>query len=149
MEEVKTTVNEKKESLSYSKLNAWRRVRKMRNQYGGAAGLSAASGLGVVQIRKYCSEKYMKEHNLRQSTWEKYFGPWDDKEPTFMLKQNQNSEKEETSEMKDNTPDMDITERETIETKPEVKMPRLILEVPSLEDLDATLELYGMKLVIE
>lgn len=43
------------------------------------------------------------------------------------------------------------TEIETTEEKEtsEVKMPRLILEVPSLEDLDATLELYGMKMIIE
>ena len=146
---IKATVNEEKESLSFSKLDAWRRIRKLRSQYG-EAGLSAVSGIGRVQIRKYCSESYMKSHNFRQSTWEKYFGPWDDPEPTFVMKLNQNSdEKKETSEMKDNTPEMDIANTETVETKPEVKMPRLILEVPSLEDLDATLELYGMKMIIE
>ena len=137
-----------KESLSFSRLDAWRRFRKLRDQYGGEQGLSKVSGISVLQIRKYCSEKYMKEHNFQQATWEKYFGPWDNAEPTFVLLCQKNAE-ETASTVEDNTNDQKTVDKETDKPVSEIKMPRLILEVPSLEELDATLELYGMKLIIE
>lgn len=154
MEEIitKATVNEEKESLSFSKLDAWRRIRKLRNQYGGEKRFSEVSGLGIAMIKKYCSESYMKKSSFKQSTWEKYFGPWDDKEPTFMMKLQKPAEDVEIHEVEDDISEATDTEIETEEKKEEiseVKTPRLILEVPSLEDLDATLELYGMKMIIE
>lgn len=150
MEAIMETSNETKESLSFSKLDAWRRIRKLRDQYGGEAGLSKASGISILQLRKYCSESYMQKHNFRQKTWEKYFGPWEDKEPTFVMLAKTEDEKEAAQKAMENTTNKDA-DTEKIETpaEPEIKMPRLILEVPSLEDLDATLELYGMKIVIE
>ena len=151
-EVIKATVNEEKESLSFSKLSAWKRMRQLRNKYGGEKAFSEVSGLGVAMIKKYCSESYMKKSNFKQSTWEKYFGPWDDKEPTFMMKLQKPAEDAEINEAEDDIYDTTTTEIETEEKKEEiseVKMPRLILEVPSLEDLDATLELYGMKMIIE
>ena len=150
-EVIKETVNEERESLSFSKLNAWKRMRQLRNKYGGEKAFSEVSGLGVAMIKKYCSESYMKKSNFKQSTWEKYFGPWDDKEPTFMMKLQKPAEDAEIHEAEEDISDATATEIETEEKEEisEVKMPRLILEVPSLEDLDATLELYGMKLVIE
>lgn len=150
---IKATVNEEKESLSFSKLDAWRRIRRMRNQYGGEKRFSEVSGLGIAMIKKYCSESYMKKSGFKQSTWEKYFGPWDDKEPTFMMKLQKPAEDVEIQEAEENdiseATDIEIETEEKKEEISEVKMPRLILEVPSLEDLDATLELYGMKMIIE
>lgn len=150
---IKATVNEeKKESLSFSKLDAWRRIRKLRDQYGGEKKFSEVSGLGIAMIKKYCSEAYMKKSCFKQSTWEKYFGPWDDKEPTFMMKLQKPAEDVEIQEAEDDISEATDTEIETEKKKEEiseVKIPRLILEVPSLEDLDATLELYGMKMIIE
>ena len=148
---VNATVNEERESLSFSKLNAWKRMRQLRNKYGGEKAFSEVSGLGVAMIKKYCSESYMKKSNFKQSTWEKYFGPWDDKEPTFMMKLQKSAEDAEIHEAEEDISDTTATEIKTEEKEEisEVKMPRLILEVPSLEDLDDTLELYGMKMIIE
>lgn len=148
---VNATVNDEKESASFSKLNAYKRMRELRKKYGGEKGFSEVSGLGIAMIKKYCSESYMKKSNFKQSTWEKYFGPWDDKEPTFMMKLQKPDEETKNHEAEEDISETTATEIETEEKEEisEVKMPRLILEVPSLEDLDATLELYGMKLVIE
>ena len=150
MEVINATVNEEKESLSFSKLNAWKRMRQLRNKYGGEKAFSEVSGLGVAMIKKYCSESYMKKSSFMQSTWEKYFGPWDDEEPTFMMKLQKPAVEAEIHEAEEDISDTTATEtEEKKEEISEVKMPRLILEVPSLEDLDATLELYGMKMIIE
>ena len=151
-EVINATVNDEKESASFSKLNAYKRMRELRKKYGGEKGFSEVSGLGIAMIKKYCSESYMKKSNFKQSTWEKYFGPWEDKEPTFMMKLQKSDEAADIYEAEEkDISDTTATEIETEEKEEisEVKMPRLILEVPSLEDLDATLELYGMKLVIE
>lgn len=150
-EVINANVNDEKESASFSKLNAYKRMRELRKKYGGEKGFSEVSGLGIAMVKKYCSESYMKKSSFQQSTWEKYFGPWDDKEPTFMMKLQKPAEEAENHEAEEDISDTTATEIETEEKEEisEVKMPRLILEVPSLEDLDATLELYGMKLVIE
>ena len=148
----KAPVTENK-SNEFSRKRMWERTRALRDQYGGEAGLSEVSGMGTVMIRKYCSDLYMKKHNVTKATWEKWFGPWEDETPTFRMKLKKEAEKaidisvepEKAAESDEPTPD---TEK-PVDPDTEIKMPRLILEVPSLEDLDATLDLYGMKMIIE
>lgn len=145
------TVTETRDVKPFSSMEMRNRMLTLREQYG-EDGLAEISGIGKMQIRKYCSERYMQKHAIRQITWEKYFGPWEDDIPTFRMTITQETIKAAAAEQKN---DISEAESETTEapedTAPdtEVKMPRLILEVPSLEELDCTLELYGMKMVIE
>ena len=95
----------------------------------------------------------MQKHHVRQETWEKWFGPWEDETPTFRMMIGQDTVKQidisTEPEAAAETAEIKTENEEGPDRNAEIKMPRLILEVPSLEDLDATLDLYGMKMIIE
>ena len=147
----KAPVTENK-SKEFSREEMRERMRALRAQYGEKK-LSEISGMKVLQIRKYCAEGYMQKHHVRQETWEKWFGPWEDETPTFRMMIGQDTVKQidisTEPEAAAETAEIKTENEEGPDRNAEIKMPRLILEVPSLEDLDATLDLYGMKMIIE
>lgn len=153
-----TTVVETKdktleEICGFSAKGAWRKIRQLRDRYGSKR-LSEMTGLTQSTINVYCSASYMKNHELQEETWEKYFGKWGLKDPVFPNADQLNMEEAviiEDAEQEDKNVAEEVVS-ETVE-KPAVEeektKARLILEVPKLEELEEALKRFGFKLIIE
>jgi hypothetical protein len=142
------------ERCGFSPKGAWIKIKQLRDKYG-VEELARLTGAPPTTIRSYCSESYMKKHKMQESTWEKYFGKWGLKDPEFP-----NADPVEEAEddimqaINAGEEIMVMVNNEEPEDKKEEpveppKQPRLILEVPSLEELDAALERFGFKMLIE
>ncbi len=116
------------------------RTRKLRDEFGSSKALSEASGCSLSMVSNYCSQAYLKKHKTDRKTWEKYFGLWDqpaveDVKPVEVVEAE------------------DITEAQVDEPKaveqieaPAKKKARIVIEVPSLEELEETLSSFGFRL---
>lgn len=155
--ETKETIPSFYEACGYSRKHAWQRIKRLRARYG-VDELSKRTGIKPLQIQNYCSEAYLRRYKnaLTQDFWEKHFGKWELKEPDFPYDENGNPVRaivqipkpEKPAEVE--TPESEKVEPEPVEeVTPEApKKARLVLEVPSLAELDSALEEFGMELEI-
>ena len=154
--ETKETIPSLYEAAGYSRKHAWQRIKRLRARYG-VDELSKRTGIKPLQIQNYCSEAYLRRYKnaLTQEFWEKHFGKWELKEPDFPYDENGNPARpivqipeEKPAEVVTLEPVM--AEPEPVEeVTPEApKKARLVLEVPSLAELDAALAEFGMELEI-
>lgn len=151
-----TAVIENKKTLEeicgFSAKGAWRKLRELRARYG-VEELCRLTGMSRKTLYNLCSEEYAKKHKMLESTWEKYFGKWGLKDPEFP-----NADLvEETDDVIEQAIDAGVEVMIEVEEPEDKKEPvaeapkqaRLILEVPSLEELDAALERFGFRMIIE
>ena len=154
--ETKETIPSLYEAAGYSRKHAWQRIKRLRARYG-VDELSKRTGIKPLQIQNYCSEAYLRRYKnaLTQDFWEKHFGKWELKEPDFPYDENGNPVRATIQPEPDKpaevvTPESKKAEPEPVEeVTPEApKKARLVLEVPSLAELDAALAEFGMELEI-
>ena len=154
--ETKETIPSLYEACGYSRKHAWQRIKRLRARYG-VDELSKRTGIKPLQIQNYCSEAYLRRYKnaLTQEFWEKHFGSWELKEPDFPYDENGNPVRaivqvpeEKPAEVV--TSEAVMAEPEPVEeVTPEApKKARLVLEVPSLAELDSALKEFGMELEI-
>lgn len=141
------------ERCGFSPKGAWIKIKQLRDRYG-VDELARLTGAAPNTIRSYCSESYMKKHKMLESTWEKYFGKWGLKEPEFPNADRDEAEDAIMQAIDEGEEIMVMVNEEPEDKKEEPvaeapKQSRLILEVPSLEELDAALERFGFKMLIE
>ena len=159
MNTAKETIPSLYEAAGYNRKHAWQRIKRLRARYG-VDELSKRTGIKPLQIQNYCSEAYLRRYKnaLTQDFWEKHFGKWELKEPDFPYDENGNPvraivqipEPEKPAE-EVVTPEPVMEEPEPVEevtSEPAPKKARLVLEVPSLAELDAALAEFGMELEI-
>lgn len=140
------------ERCGFSPKGAWIKIKQLRDKYG-VNELARLMGVSPNTVRSYCSEYYMKKHKMLESTWEKYFGKWGLKDPEFP-NADKVDEPDAIVEALERGEEIMVMVNEEPEDKKEEpveppKQARLILEVPSLEELDAALERFGFKMLIE
>lgn len=142
------------ERCGFSPKGAWIKIKQLRDKYG-VDELARLMGASPATVRSYCSESYMKKHKMLESTWEKYFGKWGLRDPEFPnADQIDEAEDAIVEALEQGEEIMVAVVNEEPEDKKEEpveppKQARLILEVPSLEELDAALERFGFKMLIE
>lgn len=155
--ETKETIPSLYEACGYSRKHAWQRIKRLRARYG-IDELSKRTGIKPSQIQNYCSEAYLRRYKnaLTQDFWEKHFGKWELKEPEFPYDENGNPVRAivqipETEKPAEVVAEPVVVEPEPVEEvtpEPAPKKARLVLEVPSLAELDSALEEFGMELEI-
>lgn len=151
-----TTVIENKtleERCGFSPKGAWIKIKQLRDRYG-VDELARLTGIAPNTLRSYCSEAYMKKHKMLESTWEKHFGKWGLKDPEFPNVDLVEGAEDAIIQAVEQGEEIMVMVNEEPEDKKEPvaeapKQARLILEVPSLEELDAALERFGFKMLIE
>ena len=127
--------------MEYNARNVELRTKELRKEFGTSRKLAEAAGCPESAVIHYCSPAYLKAHLPSKERWEKYFGKWD---------QNTNHiPKEEISEEKPEAVVVMTEEPKQPEAKKEKKTARIIIEVPSLEELETTLAKFGFKLEFE
>lgn len=141
------------ERCGFSPKGAWIKIKQLRDKYG-VNELARLTGAAPNTIKSYCSESYMKKHKMLESTWEKYFGKWGLKDPEFPNADEVDEPDAIVEAIEQGEEIMVMVNDEKPEDKKEEpveapKQPRLILEVPSLEELDKALERFGFKMLIE
>lgn len=129
--------------MEFNALNVELRTKELRREFGSSRKLAEAAGCPVSAVIHYCSPAYLKEHLPSKERWEKYFGKWD--------QDTNHIPKEEISEEK---PEAVVVMTEEQPKQPEAKKEktktaRIIIEVPSLEELESTLAKFGFKLEFE
>lgn len=142
------------ERCGFSPKGAWIKIKQLRDKYG-VDELARLMGVSPATVRSYCSEYYMKKHKMLESTWEKYFGKWGLKDPVFPNADQVDEAEDAIVEALEQGEEIMVTvvneepedKKEPVAEAP--KQARLILEVPSLEELDAELERFGFKMLIE
>lgn len=117
------------------------RTRKLRDEFGSSKALSEASGCSLAMVSNYCSPAYLKKHKADRKIWEKHFGLWD--QPAV----------EDVKPVEPIDDAKDITEVQVDEPKaveqieaPAKKKAKIIIEVPSLGELEETLASFGFRL---
>ena len=130
--------------IEFNALNVELRTKELRKEFGSSRKLAEAAGCPVSAVIHYCSPAYLKEHLPSKERWEKYFGKWDQDT-------NHIPKKEEISEEK---PEAVVVMNEEQPKQPEAKKQqtksaRIIIEVPSLEELEETLTKFGFRLEFE
>lgn len=155
--ETKETIPSLYEAAGYSRKHAWQRIKRLRARYG-VDELSKRTGIKPLQIQNYCSEAYLRRYKnaLTQDFWEKHFGKWELKEPDFPYDENGNPVRAIVQIPEAEKPAEVVTEPvmaepepvEEVTPEPAPKKARLVLEVPSLAEMDAALAEFGMELEI-
>lgn len=130
--------------MEFNVTNIVARTKGLAKEFGGRKQLAEVIGCKASTVNMYCSPAYLKKHGAKKETWEKYFGSWDstdqDTEPV--------SDMPATEEIVQETVDVApvVTEqKQTTETEVKRKA-RLVIEVPSLEELEETLSSFGFRL---
>jgi len=128
--------------MEFNAENVIVRTRKLRDEFGSTKALAEASGCSRAMVNNYCSPAYHKLHKVAKVTWERYFGAWDytvkDTEPATEAPMVDDIVEGATVE----TPTVEQTE---VPAKPAAKS-KIIIEVPSLEQLEETLASFGFRL---
>lgn len=129
--------------MEYNARNVELRTKELRKEFGTSRKLAEAAGCPESAVIHYCSPAYLKEHLPSKERWEKYFGKWDQDTNNHIPK------KEEIAEEKVEATVVMTEEPKQPEAKKEKKTARIIIEVPSLEELETTLAKFGFKLEFE
>ena len=128
--------------MEFNAENVIERTRKLRYEFGSTKALAKASGCSRAMVNNYCSPAYHKLHKVAKVTWERYFGAWD-----YTVKDTEPATKASVvddivEEAKVEAPAVEQTETPA---KPAAKS-KIIIEVPSLEELEETLSQFGFRL---
>lgn len=117
------------------------RTKALRAEFGSTKKLAEAAGCSPRVVYNYCSLATVKKTGFSKRGWEKHFGPWD------------NGTDDDTAPAPKKPVENDIVEETVTETPvaeepavPEKKRARLVIEVPSLEELEETLSSFGFRL---
>lgn len=129
--------------MEFNVTNIVARTKGLAKEFGGRKQLAEVIGCKASTVNMYCSPAYLKKHGAKKETWEKYFGSWDstdqDTKPVSDMP---------ATEIVQETADVEpvVTEqKQTTETEVKCKA-RLVIEVPSLEELEETLSSFGFRL---
>lgn len=127
--------------MDFNVTNIVARTKGLAKEFGGRKQLAEVIGCKASTVNMYCSPAYLKKHVAKKETWEKYFGSWDstdqNAEPI--------SDMPVTEEVVQETADVAPVVTEQTETAVKRKA-RLVIEVPSLEELEETLSSFGFRL---
>lgn len=128
--------------MDFNVTNIVARTKGLAKEFGGRKQLAEVIGCKASTVNMYCSPAYLNKHGAKKETWEKYFGSWDSTD--------QNAEP---------ASDMPVTEEEIVQETADVapvvteqtetavkRKARLVIEVPSLEELEETLASFGFRL---
>ena len=121
--------------MEYNAENILTRTMALRKEFGSSKKLAEAAGCSLSFASNCCSPKYLEKHLPDKKNWERYFGKWDVELTIHEEKADQIEEAAVEEETKE-----ELTE------KPEKKTARIIIEVPSLEELEETLRQFGFRL---
>ena len=121
--------------MEYNAENILKRTMALRKEFGTSKKLAEAAGCSLSFASNCCSPKYLEKHLPDKKNWERYFGKWDVEPAIHEEKADQIEEAAVEEETKE-----ELTE------KPEKKTARIIIEVPSLEELEETLRQFGFRL---
>lgn len=125
--------------MEFNAENVIKRTRKLRDEFGSTKALAEASGCSRAMVNNYCSPAYHKLHKVAKVTWERYFGAWD-----YTVKDTEPATEAPVVD--------DIVEEATVEapaveqTEVPASKSKIIIEVPSLEELEETLSQFGFRL---
>lgn len=117
------------------------RTKGLAKEFGGRKQLAEVIGCKASTVNMYCSPAYLNKHGAKKETWEKYFGSWDSTDQDIKPVSGM-PVKEIMQETEDVTP---VVTEQTTETTVKRKA-RLVIEVPSLEELEETLASFGFRL---
>lgn len=127
--------------MEFNVTNIVARTKGLAKEFGGRKQLAEVIGCKASTVNMYCSPAYLKKHGAKKETWEKYFGSWDSTD--------QNAEPASdmpATEIVQKTADVaPVVTEQTTETAVKRKA-RLVIEVPSLEELEETLSSFGFRL---
>ena len=121
--------------MEYNAQNILTRTMALRKEFGTSKKLAEAAGCTLSFATNCCSPKYLEKHLPDKKNWERYFGKWDVELTIHEEKADQIEEAAVEEETKE-----ELTE------KPEKNTARIIIEVPSLEELEETLRQFGFRL---
>ena len=116
--------------MEYNAENILTRTIALRKEFGTSKKLAEASGCSLSFASNCCSPKYLEKHLPDKKNWERYFGKWD---------------VEKADQIEEAAVEEETKEEPKVE-KPEKKTARIIIEVPSLEELEETLRQFGFRL---
>lgn len=126
--------------MEFNVENIVARTKGLTKEFGGRKRLAEVIGCKASTVNMYCSPAYLKKHGAKKETWEKYFGSWDstdqDTKPVSDMP---------ATEIVQETADVAPVVTEQTETAVKRKA-RLVIEVPSLEELEETLSSFGFRL---
>ena len=122
--------------MEYNAENILTRTIALRKEFGSSKKLAEAAGCTLSFATNCCSPKYLEKHLPDKKKWERYFGKWDVELTIHEEKADQIEEAAVEEE----------TKEEPKAEKPEKKTARIIIEVPSLEELEETLTQFGFRL---
>lgn len=128
--------------MEFNAENVIVRTRKLRDEFGSTKALAEASGCSRAMVNNYCSPAYHRLHNVAKKTWERYFGTWDgttvkDTEPA--------TETPVTDDIVEEAK-VEAPAAEQTETPAKPAKSKIIIEVPSLEELEEALATFGFRL---
>lgn len=131
--------------MDFTMENVVARTKELRKEFGSASKLSQAAGCSIQAVYNYSNPKYLKRHGCTKKTWEKWFGPWDSNtaETVNPVVPEEPVEEDIIEVATAETPDKEQTEPEPTTEK---RKARLVIEVPSLEELEETLSSFGFRL---
>lgn len=118
------------------------RTKGLAKEFGGRKQLAEVIGCKASTVNMYCSPAYLKKHGAKKETWEKYFGSWDSTDQNAEPVSDMPMTEEIVQETADVAP---VVTEQTTET-PVKRKARLVIEVPSLEELEETLSSFGFRL---
>lgn len=123
--------------MEYNAENILTRTIALRKEFGSSKKLAEAAGCTLSFATNCCSPKYLEKHLPDKKKWERYFGKWD-VEPTI--------HEEKADQIEEAVAEEETKKEEPEAEKPEKKTARIIIEVPSLEELEETLTQFGFRL---
>jgi hypothetical protein len=116
----------------------------LAKEFGGRKQLAEVIGCKASTVNMYCSPAYLNKHGANKETWEKYFGSWDSTDQNAEPISDMPVTEEVVQETADVAPVV-TEQKQTTETEVKRKA-RLVIEVPSLEELEETLASFGFRL---
>jgi hypothetical protein len=131
--------------MEFTVENVVARTRALRDEFGSAEKLAEAAGCSKAVVYNWCSPATIKKVGYSKEGWEKHFGPWD-----------KDSDKNTDTNHSEENPVKEIIAEEAVveptkaepekSVKEEKQKARLIIEVPSLEELEEALRSFGFRL---
>ena len=121
--------------MEYNAKNVEMRTKELRKEFGSSKKLAEAAGCPISAVIHYCSPAYLEKHLPAKNRWEKHFGPWDrDANLDIHAEEITEDTAEETEVMTEQKPEQPDKVSSTA---------RIIIEVPSLQELEKTLSQFG------